>query len=737
MIQINDWEIKKFLWVIAAIQLAMLGLIGLAVIGFDIPILRQIIGFIYLTFIPGIIILRILKVHRIGTVKTLLYSVGLSLAFNMFLGFTVNLAYPHLGILKPISVLPIALTWTVVLGILCLVAYKRDKSFSTPVQFNLKELLSPSVLFLILLPLLAALGTQLVEVYQCNILLLILFGLIALAVVLITFNRFIPERLYPLAAFCIGLSLLWHWSLISPYLWGWDIHVEYYFQNLVLMNSLWDYSLPSNVNAMLSITMLAPVYSLFLDMDTMWIFKTIYPMLFSLVPLALFQVFRKQTSNKVAFFSVFFFMSFWIFFTEMLALCRQQVAELFLGLFLVLLVDDKMLASQKTPLLVIFGLSIVVSHYALSYIFMFYLILSLILLYLMRSRMVIRLWDRLTGKFANPSRKPALADAASNGNMINITYVTLFAVFCLSWYMLLSSGSAFSTVVNIGNHIYQNLGLMFTTIGKDPNVLAAFGHVSVETVQARIFWVIQCITQFFIVVGVITLILNWRRTEIPPVFIAMTVTSAVLLLMCILLPYFATALNATRIYHITLFWLAPFCVLGGVTTFQWLAKPMSRLISRLKNSSIHLNLVVLLVLIPYFLFSTGFIYEVTNIPSSMALNPANPELSYPPFDEQEFVAANWLSSQVGESQVYGDEYGSWFLYESVPPNEVSTFWGETTEISDDSLVYLRGYNVERGRVRQSPERATTHVDLQSSPFYREVLSKRNLIYTNGGSQVWK
>lgn len=733
----NDWAIKKFLWAIIAVPLAMLGLTGLAVIGFDIPILRQIIGFIYLTFIPGIIILRILKIHRIASVETLLYSVGLSLVFNMFLGFMINLVYPHFGIAKPISVLPMVITWTVILGVLCFIAYKQDKGFSAPSQFNLKELLSPPVLFLILLPLLAALGTQLVEVYQCNTLLLILFGLIALtAVVLITLNRFIPERLYPLAVLSIGLSLLWHWSLISPYLWGWDIHIEYYYQNLVLTNSLWDYSLPSNVNAMLSITMLAPTYSLLLDMDTIWIFKIIYPVLFALVPLALFQVFRKQTSNKVAFLSVFFFMSFWTFFTDMLALCRQQVAELFLGLSLVLLVDNKMLASQKTPLLVIFGLSIVVSHYALSYIYIFYLILSLILLYFMQSRMAIRLWDRLTARFTNPRGNTALPDTTSNNNMINITYVTLFGVFCLTWYMFLSSGSAFESVVNIGNHIYQNLGLAFTTTGRDPNVLMALGQVSPKTVQGYVFLVIQYITQFFIVVGVITLILNWRRSKFAPVFIAMSLTSVVLLLMCIVLPYFASALNMTRIYHIILFWLAPFCVLGGVTTFKWLAKPVSRLFSRLKNSAIYLNLVVLLVLVPYFLFSTGFIYEVTNIPSSMALNPQNPGLSYPPFDKQEFVAGKWLSGQIDKSPVCGDGYGSRFLWENFPRNQVSTFWGESTSIPDDWFVYLRGYNVERGMVWQSWE-ATTPVKLQSSPFYRTVLIGRNLVYNNGGSEVWR
>lgn len=77
----SDWDIKKCLWLSLAISLAALGLVGLAAVGFDMPILRQIVGFVFLTFVPGILILRILKSHNIGLIESLLYSVGLSLAF--------------------------------------------------------------------------------------------------------------------------------------------------------------------------------------------------------------------------------------------------------------------------------------------------------------------------------------------------------------------------------------------------------------------------------------------------------------------------------------------------------------------------------------------------------------------------------------------------------------------------------------------------------------------------------
>ena len=132
LLQMNDWKIEKFLKVILAVQLAMWGVIGLDAIGIQIPILRQFIGFIYLTFVPGILILRILKLHKLGNIETLLYTVGLSIATLMFTGFFMNMLYPFFGISGPISFVPLIVTISVVVLILCVLCYMRDKDFADP-----------------------------------------------------------------------------------------------------------------------------------------------------------------------------------------------------------------------------------------------------------------------------------------------------------------------------------------------------------------------------------------------------------------------------------------------------------------------------------------------------------------------------------------------------------------------------------------------------------------------------
>ena len=83
-------NIKSFLWLIFSIQIFLLVLIGLDSVNIQIPILRQFISFIFLTFIPGILILRILRIHNIGNAETVLYSVGLSIGSLMLIGLFMN-----------------------------------------------------------------------------------------------------------------------------------------------------------------------------------------------------------------------------------------------------------------------------------------------------------------------------------------------------------------------------------------------------------------------------------------------------------------------------------------------------------------------------------------------------------------------------------------------------------------------------------------------------------------------
>ena len=92
---LNDWKFNEFATVIIIIQVLMwiVGLLSLNSI--HIPVFNDIVTLLYLGFVPGIIILRILKLHDLGNTFTTLLSVGLSIASVMLIGLFMNQVYPH------------------------------------------------------------------------------------------------------------------------------------------------------------------------------------------------------------------------------------------------------------------------------------------------------------------------------------------------------------------------------------------------------------------------------------------------------------------------------------------------------------------------------------------------------------------------------------------------------------------------------------------------------------------
>jgi uncharacterized membrane protein len=707
---ISDWEIKKFLKFVLLVQLALWAAIGASAIGFGIPILRPIIGFVYLAFIPGVTLLRILRIHDLNVQETLLYSVGLSIALVMFLGLFLNVLYP-LVLSTPISTVTLMIATTVVTTALCIIDYARgDRRYSSARLILHRGKLTLPILVLIAIPFLSVISTQLMNFYNSNILQLFLLFLVSLIPVLIAFGK-IPQRLYAPAIFSIAISLFFQSSLISQYLWGYDAHIEYYFSNLVNSNAYWNPQLPNTYNGMLSIVIVGPVFSQITGLSLTWVFKIIYPLLYSLVPLGLYQILQSQVSKKISFLSCFFFVA--LLYTssslELLQLARQQIAEIFLVLLVLLMVDKKMTGRKLSILSIVFGLSLVVSHYGLSYIYLFLIVGALLVSFLINRR------------------------SGARNKLITPVFVFLFSAFLLSWYIYTASGSSFSTIVNIGRDIS---GAFFSGFLNPQSVQALGLLTGVSPPLLEATKLLNIIFQFFIVIGIFAVLLKYEKWDLNKEYKTLSFLSLVFLFGAIAVPYFASSLNTSRFYHITLFFLAPFCIIGGLAVFNNLQKAIRTISSSIRSVSSESSLKVLCVLlVVLFLFNTRFVFEVAGAsPSSMSLNS---QMDFPRFNSKEVYAAKWITNASNNSLIYGDVYGRLLLYEFDYWN-VRYFWGNTTELPKDALIYLRSLNVE-GKIIQLPANDYNnynYTDLTTSSFFSNVIIEKNRIFDDGGATIY-
>ena len=737
--QMNDWEINKFFKVVLAIQFALWGVIGLDFVGLQIPILRQLIGFTYLTSIPGIIILRILKLHKLGNIETLLYTVGLSIATLMFTGLFMNMVYPFFGISGPISITPLIITISSLVLILCILSYVRDKDYSNPSFIDVGELLSPPVLFLCLIPFLAIFGTYLVNFQHDNILLMFLIILLALIAISISFDKFIPKNLYPLAVFIIAISLLYHSSLITMHLWGRDIHVECYLSNLVMWNSCWDSTISMTYNSMLSIVMLAPIFSSICNISLTWVFKIIYPLIFALVPIGLYRVFQKQTDNKIAFLSCFFFMSVNTFYMDALQVARQEIAELFFVLLILLMMDKNMDKMKRSFLSIVFGISLVVSHYGVSYIYMFSLISVWLLLVLAEDTEIQKSKYSFYSKFSGYGNEKLFSNqffSTIKDKMISSTFVLLFVVFTLTWYMHVSSSSTFNAIVHIGDHIATNIFELFNP----EEVEALHMIVSPRSTLHNITKYLHLITQFFITVGILAVLLKRSGMKFEREYSVFSLIFFAICLISLLVPFTSTQIGTNRAYHIALFFLAPFCVIGCIAFFRVLGR-VNR--TSWTDQRVGSSLKVLSVFFAIFLlFNTGLVYEIAkDSPTSISLNNT---IKHPRFhfNDQEAYGARWLANTVEkESDIYTGDFGRFILYDFVhDKTKVRVFGNETKRISHDSCIFMGLLNVKEDEVvvlkRTAAGFFRDYAKLSNSTFYNKVIIHTNKICDNGDAQIY-
>lgn len=732
MLHINDWKIKKFLIFIFTINVAMWGVISLESMHSHMGLLRQIIGFIYLTLVPGACILRILKLHKLSNTEVISYSVGLSLAILMFTGLSMNIVYPHIGIHKPISLIPLLITISLIMLILCALSYIRDKNYINPGTYvnpgtiNIGDALSPPALFLIAIPFISIFGAHLLNYKYNNIFLLLLIPILGVIAFLITYNLFIPAKLYAFAIYIIGLSLLLHGALISMYISGYDIHLELYLADLVRTNSVWDPEFVSNVNAMLSIVMLAPIYSIVLDLGLVWVFKVVYPIIFSLVPICLYRVYVTQTNSKVAFLSCFFFVSLFVFYSDMLQLARQQIAELFFVLLILLMINKNMDKTSKSFLLVVFGASISVSHYGLAYVYIIFVLLTLLILCFDGKYSM----QKIFGGMANSD------DTSRNTNgIISPTFVIFFIIFTLGWYMYVTKSWTFFTIVQIGHNI------VFSIISEFLNPDACQGLAIIldkkTSLLHDLFKYVHLLTLALITLGVISSLLSVHKdiTKFVHEYRIFSLISFTICISGIILPYFASSINTSRLYHLNLFILAPFCIIGGITIF-WVICRIVGLSFNEKHFEISLPLVSVILVI-YLLFNTGWIFEIAGQPIRPTLNST---LDGPYFTDKEVSSAKWLVKVKSNDPIYADEYRRLLLY--------GLTWMQTREINNDQFkdiiaddafyIYLGTLNVKEHRmiIRNTKGVVVDLKYMSLRDIFSDMFDGTNKIYANDGAAVY-
>ncbi len=705
------------------IQLSLFGIIGLNLIGIDIPFLRIIFGFLYLTFLPGVLILGKFRFNKLTVIEVFLYSIGLSFFFLMFIGMLINFLYPFCGIEKPISEVPLVITFSILTLALTLICYSSNKKYTFCLLSRNPCKISLEFFLVLMIPFLFILGTYFINFYNSNVLsivsilftIIIIFGLLKK-------NRF---DLFPFAIWVISLSFMFHWSLITMYIPISDGTIEYYFSNMVIKNGIWDYAIDTGSNSLLSVVILNPIYCHICNIPLTWVYKLILPTLMSFVPIGLYNVYNKYYSEDISFISCIFFFTMYSFFSWIALAMKHVTAYIFVVLIFTLLTNKSENDSKKSLLLIIFTMSLIVSHYGISYLFILTIFTVLLL---SQVNKLIKKNFLAAGKITN-------------------TYMILCFIFAISWYMYTSNSNEFNIIVNMGyNTVTQVLEFSVESSRAYAYIGDSFGKPLSLIVRHFIYYTLI----LFEGVGVFYTCYKYLNKKIViKEYLSIAIVSF-LMLFSIFLPFFTINLSIDRIFNFTAIFLAPFCING------------LRIIIRSIMSATHvpaiskknLTEIVSIYFLVFILFETGIVsglivkdyYFSSALSQKDIMNQGttvNKNSYYSDYMiSYDVYCANWLSLYKNpQKRIFADfmaiypliTYGEYPFYESnmnitlLKPYESETYLKE-----NDSYFYLRYSNVVDGIMAYN-----LTMSGYNTTVYSPTLKNRDLVYSNGGCLLYK
>jgi len=739
--------------------LIFLALTDLAIF-LNIPVLRQMLGFIFFTTIPGLLILRILRLNRLNLTETIVLSLGLSIACLMFLGLFIDWAYSALGYGTPLSMISIIISLSVFAVILNVICYMRNRRFSLP-RFSFK-LDRREKLFLLLpsiFPLLSILGMRLMNTTNNNVIVMALLFLIPVYVVFITVKRHqVPEKVYPPIIFLMSVSIVLLVALRSNHLIGSDTHTEYFFFQMVSQSEHWRVIIADTISTCLSVTTLPTIYNAILNINPEYLFKLLYPLLLSISPLVVYIIAKKYIGNFYAFLASFFFMSYDIFiYTTSNA--RTNLAILFFALAIMVLFNDNIREFAKRALFIVFAVSVITSHYSSSYIFLFLLLatflgMKLVPRFLSRGKeLKASSQNPLVRRDKSPNKSPPLLKQP-----ITITLVMLVGTILFLWYSQLTSSPAFDSAVYFAYETFTNLQDFFMLEMREGSVAALLGEgIGQKGIPHRIDFINSWISITFIVIGLLSIAARYRkRFSIPKSgdkktdflgskfeveYLVLSLFAGAILAVSIALPYVFKNYGMDRAYFQMSAVLAPFFVIGGVTVAKWI---------RLRP-----NWVLLPIMFLYLWSWAGPLYQCFGVPRSIILNSEGRDYELRYIHDQENYASNWLKDYEGDKQlIYIDHYGSsrlssqaGFTSEYFP--YAGTFTSSTYTyakrfIEDDysylkeGYFYFRYFNTVDGKLLARWAREESRGYLEFDRAEREhLLEGRSRIYDNGGTEIWR
>jgi uncharacterized membrane protein len=258
------------------------------------------------------------------------------------------------------------------------------------------------------------------------------------------------------------------------------------------------------------------------------------------------------------------------------------------------------------------------------------------------------------------------------------------------YYSIVASGNLIIHLGNITGYFSKSLSLgsIGHTISGNKMAASAVGLGFLDaSIANKIYIILQWMVQLTIALGFIYMIFSKKFKRISMEYLALMITGGLVIVACLTICNFASLLNTTRWYHIALLTLAPCLVIGGL---YLLKKPL---------------LVLSVLIIPYFIFSSGIPFELSKqdlskvtMPYSLALSSQRLDIGV--YTDNDMKVAEYISNNSQYFSARTDIEGLLLLanFRNIYSNFIPPYYNINDYTIDTSkpkgYIFLREWNIE-------------------------------------------
>ena len=320
-----------------------------------------------LLIVPGVILLRALRVSGETVAAYPIYVPSASLLVLLFSGLAVDLIGPPAGLSAPLRAAPLLAG----LEVICVALLASSARAPQETEIPWSSLSRPVTLaWPFLVPLAAAAGAlQLNSGHSNHMAVAAVVAVIILLVSTFLFAPWFDEPLLVVILYAAGLAMMWSFSLRGDSVYGFDISTEYYSLHQTVVTGIWHFPHPNDpYGAMLSVTVLPAELHALTGVQDLLVFKAMYPLIGALFPVAVYSLARRVLVGRWAFLAGALVITQQTFFQELPALARQEVATVLFAALITAALDLAPAKQTRWALVCLLSLGMVVSHYSTAYL---------------------------------------------------------------------------------------------------------------------------------------------------------------------------------------------------------------------------------------------------------------------------------------------------------------------------------------------------------------------------------